>query len=175
MMVATTFASEVDKLRGERAAILSELERLNVLNGPVNDAEAALAALDRAIATLDQDERARSEAWAKNGVGSPPEPKTAERRDMVRRRSELESDAVLARTRAEATTPRRVALASEIRRIDHAIFGAKINAALAEARRWNAAAHRLAREMRPALVTSSLCVLPCWACPLQRAHRRRAW
>ena len=140
--------SAVDRLLGERAAILAELERLNVLNGPVAVAEAAVAAVDRAIETLDADERSRTEAWARNGDGLPPEPRNSERAGLVRRRLELQSEVDSARNRANAVGPRRTALAAEITRIDHAIFGAKISAALAEARRWDAEAHRLAREMR---------------------------
>lgn len=76
--------SEVDRLLDERRNVLAELARLDVLNEPVREAEAALGAVDRAIAALDAEERAEMETWARSGDGSPPAPRNVERANLVR-------------------------------------------------------------------------------------------
>jgi hypothetical protein len=141
-------SAEIENLLEERAGVLAELNRLSAIDGPVQEAESALAAVDRAISTLDQTERTRTEDWAKGGVGDPPEPKTAERRSLVQRRIELESDLAAAQIRSAAVVPRRTELNGDLRRIDHLVFAEKLKLALDEARRLDAEAHRLAIEMR---------------------------
>jgi hypothetical protein len=138
----------VADLLAERSRIVAELERLRAIDGPVREAEAAVAAVDRAISTLDQAERARTEDWAASGVGDPPSPRNAERAGLVRRRLELQSDVEGARNRATAVAPRRTALNGELRRIDHQLFAEKLRSAIEEARRLDAHAHELALEMR---------------------------
>jgi hypothetical protein len=138
----------VANLVAERSRVIAELQRLAAIDGPVREAGSAVAAIDRAIATLDADERSRSEAWAASGTGAPPEPRNTERAGLVRRRLELESDVAAAQNRANAIAPRRVELNGEIRRIEHLIFAAKLRGALGEARRLNARAHEIAAEAR---------------------------
>jgi hypothetical protein len=62
-------------LLAERKRVSDELARLAAIDEPVRAAEAAVAAIDRAIATLDAGERDRSQEWAASGLGAPPEPK----------------------------------------------------------------------------------------------------
>ncbi len=139
----------VADLLAERAAILAELERLSAIDTPVREAEAAVAAIDRAIATLDSDERCRFEEWAAGGgIGAPPASRNAERAGLVRRRLELQSDVDSAINRAAAVAPRRVTLNGELRRIDHTVFAEKLRGAIKEARRLDAEAHEMALEMR---------------------------
>lgn len=141
-------ASAIDSLLEERAGIVAELGRLAAIDGPVLAAEGAVGAVDRAITELDAAERDLSQSWATNGVGAPPEPRTAERRSLVARRAELQSDLESARNRANAVAPRRTALNGELRRIDHLIFAEKLRGAIEEARRLDARAHEIAVEMR---------------------------
>lgn len=118
------------------------------IDEPVRSATAAIAAVERAIGALDAEERDRSEKWAASGVGDPPESKTAERRSLVQRRVELESDLAAAHNRSEAVAPRRTILNGEIHRIDRLIFAEKLRVAVEEARRFDAEAHDLAERMR---------------------------
>ena len=90
----------IDSLLEERGRIIAELERLSAIDAPVRAAEDAVAAIDRAIATLDTEERSNSEAWATSGVGEPPEPRNAERAGLVKRRIELQSDVDSARNQS---------------------------------------------------------------------------
>lgn len=135
-------------LLAERKRVSEELARLAAIDVPVREAEAAVAAVDRAIATLDADERDRSQEWAASGLGAPPEPKTAERRGLVQRRVELESDVAAARNRANAVAPRRTALNVELRQIDHMVFAEKLRGAIKEARQLDDEAHEIALKMR---------------------------
>lgn len=138
----------VDDLLAERERVSAELRRLGAIDAPVLAAEAALAAVDRAIGTLDADERSRSEEWAAGGVGEPPAPRNSERAGLVRRQLELQSDVDAARNRAAAVVPRRVMLNGELRRIGHLLFAEKLRGALEEARRLNDRAHAIAADMR---------------------------
>jgi hypothetical protein len=140
--------SAIVSLLEERKRVSEELARLSAIDEPVRAAEAAIGAIDRAIATLDAEERAHSEAWATSGGQEPPEPRNAERAGLVKRRIELQSDLDSARNRGAAVAPRRTVLNGEIRRVEHLIFAAKLRGALEEARRLDAEAHELALEMR---------------------------
>jgi hypothetical protein len=138
----------IDKLLEQRAGVLAEIQRLGTIDRPIQEAESAVAAIDRAIATLDEGERSRTEEWAASGVGDPPSPRNAERAGLVQRRLELQSDVEGAKNRAAAVGPRRMALNGELRRIDHQLFAEKLRSALEEARRLDAHAHELALQMR---------------------------
>jgi hypothetical protein len=139
----------VADLLDERERILAELERLSAIDAPVREAEAAVGAIDRAIATLDSDERSRFEEWAAGGgIGAPPASRNTERAGLVRRRLELQSDVDSAHNRAAAVAPHRVTLNGELRRIAHMVFAEKLRVAIKEARRLEAEAHEMALEMR---------------------------
>jgi hypothetical protein len=140
--------SAITSLLAERKRVSEELARLAAIYEPVREAEAAVAAIDRAILMLDQAERARTEDWAQSGVGDPPEPRNSERVGLVKRRLELQSNVDAAHNRAAAVVPRQTTLNGEIRRIEHLIFAAKLRGALEEARRLDAEAHEFARKMR---------------------------
>ena len=73
----------------ERERISAELARLSVVDKPVRDGEAAVAAIDREVADLDASERATWLAWAAAPDGEAPALKTAERRAFAQRRAEV--------------------------------------------------------------------------------------
>jgi hypothetical protein len=133
----------------ERKRVSEELARLAAIDAPVREAEAAVGAIDRAIATLDSDDRSSFEEWATGGgIGAPPASRNTERAGLVRRRLELQSDVDSAHNKSAGVAPRRVTLNGELRRIEHMIFAEKLRMALEEARRLDAEAHEFARKMR---------------------------
>jgi hypothetical protein len=139
----------IASLVAERKRVSDELARLAAIDAPVREAEAAVGGIDRAISTLDSDDRSCFEEWATGGgVGAPPASRNIERAGLVRRRLELQSDVDSARNRSAAVAPRRVTLNGELRRIDHMIFAEKLRGAVKEAHRLDAEAHEMALEMR---------------------------
>jgi hypothetical protein len=71
--------SAVADLLAERSRVIAELGCLSAIDSPVREAEAAVAAIDRATAILDSDERSRFEEWAAGGgIGAPPASRNSE-------------------------------------------------------------------------------------------------
>jgi hypothetical protein len=133
-------------LLAERKRVSEELARLAAIDEPVRMAEAALNAVDRAIDGLDAEQRDRAQEWAASGTGELPESKTAERRSLVARRAELQSDLDSARNRVSAIAPRRHDLHVELNRIARENFLLKVRKAISEGQRLHDEAHSIVQQ-----------------------------
>jgi hypothetical protein len=143
--------SEPIDLFAERERISAELGRLAVVDTPVRDGEAAVAAIDREVAALDADERATWLAWGAAPDGEPPALRISERRALAQRRAESAADLDAARVAAAAVAPRRTALNIELTRIGREMFRARLAECLAEGIRLNGEAHAIIEQIRDPL------------------------
>jgi hypothetical protein len=143
--------SEPIDLFAERERISTELTRLAIVDKPVAEAEAAVAAIDREVAALDAFERAAWLAWAGAPDGEAPELKTPERSAFAKCRAEAAANLDAARIASAAVTPRRTALNIELSRIGRDIFRAMLTDCIGEAVQLNSEAHAIVEKIRDPL------------------------
>ncbi len=140
--------AEIAALEAQRDVVLAEITRINKVGAALAVAVQTLAAVSAEEQALLDAERVEWISWAHDQEGRPtPEPKTAERADLARRRAVATDSLSAARNAEAAVAGRRSELQHALRRVDDAIYTEKVNAIAADASAANVKAHELAAEL----------------------------
>jgi hypothetical protein len=108
-------ADTLAELIAERGRISAEIGRLSVATSRRAEAEGRLGAIDARLRALDDAESTLWRTWAEAGVGEEPTPRREERRDLIQKRHDGETELDAAKVAESAVAPRLNALMGELR------------------------------------------------------------
>jgi chromosome segregation ATPase len=135
------------ELLAEIANIDAELARLGVVDARMSEAQAALAKIDDEIRALDAAEVEAWRKWGAAGQGTTPAANLDRRKELSARRAEADAKLAVARNGVAAIAPKIAELQVKRRAAEARVRDHMIASALDEARRLDAVAADLAKQL----------------------------